>query len=212
MDIQRFKNSKGVIILVCAILIVLIYSVDIFKLVYRMTAWQQFGDIPVEVGEIQYFVPDIPQVIGYKEAGGEMISCAQAVAYVKTTTQETYRCCNTGERISCLAGDFSNEIPAAVQDCTTDMRSLFGVPDVLQNTQDYDVYETCSSGSSYGPKSLTVAQLTTNGKLLWKFVDANKVEVLNSTIKCALAPLLLLSIGILFLTSYRQNREPVRRF
>lgn len=206
MNIQPLKNTKGVIILVCMIIILTIYAVDIFKLSYRLTAWHPFGALPVEVGEIQSFIADTPLVIGYTEPGSGMISCATTVAYVRSTAQKTYRCCDTGEKISCLEGDFSTDIPASDEKCNSGLQSLFAVPASLENTKDYKLYGNCSSTGT----SLTVAQLNNQGQILWKFINADQVSVLSSAMKCILAPLLLVLAVWIAVTALRK-REPIGR-
>jgi hypothetical protein len=123
MNLQSFKNRNGLIILVCIAAAVLIYSIDFFKLDYRMTGWEQFGESPVTPARIQYFVADTPNLIGFKDTGGESVSCAETVAYVETEAQETYRCCDTGDRIACLAGNFSTDIPPSDEACNNRITS-----------------------------------------------------------------------------------------
>ena len=210
MNLQLFKNRNGIIVLVSVIAVILIYSIDIFKLKYRAAGWEQFGETPVTVSKLQYFVADTPNLISYKETdGGEVVSCAETVAYVETDTQETFRCCDTGSKISCLAGDFANEIPATDDECTGNLRGLFGVPVSLANTKEYEMYGSCPDGASI----LTVAQLDNNGQILWKSFKVNEIGFISSTLKCILGPLLLiLAIWIIAVTLREKRNEPIPRF
>lgn len=210
MNIQSFRNRNGVVILVSIIAILLIYSIDLYKLNYQMKPWEQFGEIPIPANQIQYFTADTPDVVGYKEIeSGEMVSCATTVVYVRTSADETYRCCDTGDRISCLARDFSSDIPTTDVECTNYLRGLLGVPDSLMNTKDYRVYGSCPSGAS----NLTVAQLDDTGQILWKTIKVNDIDLVSSALKCILVPLLLLlAIWSVVVTVRGKKSEPVRRF
>jgi hypothetical protein len=135
-----------------------------------------------------------------------MISCATTVAYVKSADQKSYRCCDTGEKISCLEGDFSKDILASDEKCNGGLQSLFAVPASLENTKDYKLFGNCSGV----PTSLTVAQLNNQGQILWKFINADNVSVFSSALKCVLAPLLLVLAIWIAITTLRK-REPTGR-
>jgi hypothetical protein len=210
MNLKAFKNRNGLIIVVCAVAIILIYSVDIMKLTYKMTDWQSFGQTPVTVSQVQYFLAEAPNVIGYSEPGGSQVSCATTVAYVKTSSEETYRCCDTGDIISCLARDFSSDIPAMDEACLNGLREAFAIPSTLPGATDYQLYGSCSGD---GASELTVTQVDANGQILWKFVNAGNILILSSTLRCILAPALLILIIILVVATVRSApREPIPRF
>ena len=211
MNLQSFKNRNGIIILVSVAIATIIYSTDFFKLNYRMTGWEEFGDSPVALARIQYFVADTPNLIGFKEDGsGETVSCAETVAYVETDAQETYRCCDTGDRISCLAGNFSTDIPVVDEACNDSLRDLMGIPASLAGTKDYKVFGSCSADG--GIPSVTVTQIDSNGQILWKFININTITVLSSALKCALGPVLLGLAGWIIFTTLRGNTyKPIRK-
>ena len=126
--------SKKNIILIAtlAVLVLLIYGVDLFKLNYRLVGWNEFGEPPITISHIQYFVADTPNIISYLDRSvGEEVTCYEAVAFVESDANETYRCCDTGDRISCLRGDFSSDIPSSDEQCVSELKSIFGVPDTL---------------------------------------------------------------------------------
>lgn len=210
MNVRSFMNWKGLGILFSVAAALLIYSTDLFKLAYRAAGWEAFGDVPVAVGRVQYFVADTPDIIGYTEPdSGERVSCAVTVAYVETEAGKTHRCCDTGKKISCLAGDFTREIPPADDECLRGLSAMFGVPDSLANVKDYQVFANCSSGAS----SLTAVQIDNNGRILWKSFEGEQIGFTESVLKCVLGPLLLLLAGwIVFATMRGQPREPIRRF
>ncbi len=204
------KNKSILFIVLCALAILFIYAVNPFKLNYRLRGWQKFGDTPVKVEHIQYFIADTPNVIGYKDTDtGELISCGGSVAYVQTDTQETYRCCDTSEKISCLAGDFSSDVVSADEKCTTGLRELFGVPDSLAGAREYMAYGVCPGG---GYAELTVVQLDKDGQIWWKTVDANTIQVVNTALRCILAPILLLIIlRMIMVINQEKRNKPIHR-
>lgn len=196
-------------VLICGVLILLIYTIDLFKLNYRIKGWEEFGRTPVTASHIQYFIADTPNLIGYQELdGGEMVSCATTVAYLKTDTNESYRCCDTSSKISCLAGDFSNDIPAFDAECTNSLREIFGIPTTLKDTTDYQMYGSCPKS---GHTEITVVQISGDGQILWKVFNATRIAMLSSTAKCILAPLLLiLAVWVVVVTV--RKKEPIPRF
>jgi len=210
MNIQAFKNKNGIIILICLLAVVLIYFIDPLKLSYRTAAWKTFGQAPVEIVRVDYFIPDTPDVIGYPEPGsGEMVSCSTTVAYVSTAAGEAYRCCDTGNRSSCLAGDFSSDIPAEDPECTRRLQNALGVPTTLEGVQDYHVFSNCAEGSN---AELTVTQLDGSGTLLWKYLDVGGVARLNSGLRCILAPfLVLMAIAVSVITLRNRPTESIRK-
>jgi hypothetical protein len=211
VTLQSFKNTKGLIILLSSIAILLFYTLDFNSLSYRVKDWETFAEMPVAAGRIQYFVADTPLLIGYTDPlSRTSISCATTVAYVETGSGDTYRCCDTGNGISCLGGDFSNEIPAVDETCTEQLRQAFSVPAIQEGAADYRLYGSCAD--SPAPR-LTIVQLDTQGQILWKFLDSEKVLLLIGTLRCVLAPLLLaLIIGIVILTARAVPKEPIPRF
>lgn len=209
MNIQSFKNKNGLIILVCVIAIILIYSIDLMKLTYRMTNWQSFGKTPVTVSQVQYFIADTPNVIGYSEPGGSQVSCATTVAYVTTDAGKPYRCCDTGEKISCLARDFSSDIPAMDEACLNSLREAFAIPATLEGAADYHVFASCSDA---GASELTVTQIDATGQILWKHLNVGNLTTLNNVLRCLLGPLLMISAILLFVTTLRsKTNERIRK-
>ena len=210
MNVRSFMNWKGLGILFSVAAALLIYSTDLFKLAYRTAGWEAFGDVPVAIGSVQYFVADTPDIIGYTEPdSGERVSCAVTVAYVETETRETYRCCDTGERISCLAGNFSSDIPAMDEECVGRLKDIFGVPEALENAREYRTFGDCPSGAS----RLTVIQVDRHEGILWKSFLFEELGFTESVLRCVLAPLFLALAGwITFATIRRQPKEPIRRF
>ncbi len=211
MNKEFYKNKNMLVVLACVIAAILLYSVDIFKLNYRLAGWKQFGETQVTINSIHYFTADTPNVIGYTEPdSGERVSCAEAVAFIETNTQAPYRCCDTGERISCLAGDFSSDIPAADEECTNSLREIFGIPAAPAEARDYKIFGSCPDG---GEAEITVVQIDDNGQILWKSVNATRIAVVNSALRCLLAPLfLVIAIWVVWAMVQRKKAEPIRRF
>lgn len=203
MNLQSFKNRNGALILVCIAAALLAYSIDVFKLNYRMTSWESFGDSPVAPARLQYFIPDTPNLIGFKEDGtGETVSCAVTVAYLETEAGKTYRCCDTGDRIACLAGTFSTDIPPVDESCNNSLRDLLGIPESLPDTIDYKIFGNCTDGTQ---ADVTVAQIDSAGQIHWKFINVSTLNVVSSALKCILAPALLGLAGWLVFTVIRGN-------
>lgn len=210
MNLQSDRNRNTLVVLISAIAVLLIYTVDIFKFNYRLKGWEQFGQIPVAAGRVQYFMTDTPNVIGYREPdSGETVRCAETIAFVETDAQAPYRCCDTGERISCLAGDFSSDIPAADEECTNSLREIFGIPASLAGAKDYKIYGNCPAG---GEAEVTVVQLDDNRQILWKSVNATRIGVVSSALKCVLGPLLsFIAIRTIMVMFQRKKPEALHR-
>ncbi len=204
-------NKKTIfLITVSAILILLIYSIDLFKLNYRMMGWDEFRETPVHISHLQYFVADTPNIIGYLDRSiGEEVSCYQAVAFVETDTGESYRCCDTGELISCLDGDFSSDIPSTDEQCVSELRDIFGVPDTLAGAKEYQFFGDCFGGRF---AELTVVQLDDSGVIRWKHLKVDTIQVMTSALRCVLGPaLLLVVLYILYKVYQERTAQPVRR-
>lgn len=61
--------------------------------------------------------------------------------------------------------------------------------------------------------ALAIVQMNQNGRNLWKFLDGDEVQVLIGTLRCILAPLLLiLIIAIVMITVRAIPKEPIPRF
>ena len=199
-----------VLVVISAVLIILVYAVDLFKLYYRLTNWDEFGNPPVVISHVQYFIADTPNIISYLDRSvGEEVTCFEAVAFVETDTGETYRCCDAGERISCLKGDFSSDIPSTDEQCVSELKDLFGVPDTLANTKEYQSYGSCSGGRF---AELAVVQLDNTGMIRWKHVKVDTIQIMTSVLRCMVGPALLL---VILYTLYRLYQEktaqPVRK-
>ena len=198
------------LIVVCGIAVILIYTIDLFKLNYRMTGWEEFSGAPVAISHVQYFLADTPNLIGYTDhALGEAVTCSQSVAFVGTDAKESYRCCDTGEQISCLEGDFTSDIPPADEKCVAELQNIFGVPVALEGSKEYQLYGSCSGGRF---ADLTVMQLTHDGRILWKLVEVSSIQTTTSVLRCVLGPLLLLVILYILYKLYQEKTAaPVRR-
>jgi len=204
-------NKKSIFLITgLAILTVLIYTVDLFRLNYRLTDWEEFGRAPVPISHIQYFVMDTPNIIGYTDHTlGKEVTCFEAVAFVETDSRESYRCCDTSEQISCLKGDFSSDIPPVDEQCITELQEIFGVPDTFAGTQEYQLYGSCSGGRF---AELTVVQLDNNGTIRWKYVRVDTIQVLTSTLRCVVGPVLLFAVLYILYKFYQEKTAaPVRR-
>lgn len=192
-------------VLLCGIIVLLIYAVDWFSLIYRLTPWQRLEETPVIPAQINYFVADTPNLIGYLEQDtGANITCAQSVAYLQMDTGEMARCCNAEGRIYCLAGDFSTEIPPADAACTDRLRAAFGVPASLPEAKDYKAYGDCSES---GNPQLTVVQLDASNRILWKTVSGFRLQILNGFLRCILGPALL-ALAAWSLYNSRKKPDP----
>jgi hypothetical protein len=112
---ENLMSRRNILLLaICAFLLLLVYTVDLFKLNYRLTGWKEFGNTPFVVSHIQYFDADTPNIISYLDRTlGKEVTCHEAIAFVETDAQETQRCCNADGTVSCLQGDFSSDIPSA---------------------------------------------------------------------------------------------------
>jgi len=189
MKSTLLKNKSVLFILGCLLMVILVYSVDLFHLAYQRAAWREFGKLTVPAEHLVYFVNDTPNVIGYTDtATGERVDCAQALAYVQTDSGETYRCCQAQDKISCVTGTFASEIPAADAACTDSLRATFGVPQTLAGAKDFQAYGICSTDSG---SQLTVVQLSLDGQVAWKTLTTVGLGSVNSVLRCAIAPLLL---------------------
>jgi hypothetical protein len=205
-----------VLILLASLLaIILIYSINLYKLTYRLQGWTEFGKTPVAVSQIQYFLADTPALIGFRDPEtGEPVTCATAVAYVKTAADETYRCCDTGDRIACQAGDFSSEIPVIDENCTGFVGRAFGIPVQPANTTDYKIFGSCAGNTARMTASgVTVTQIDSRGQILWKTINSQTIDLLTTVLRCILAPLLFaFAIWIVIQIIQRRKNEPIPRF
>lgn len=204
-------NKKNLLLITtCAIGILLVYSIDLFKLAYRLADWREFGDAPAPISHVQYFIADTPDIISYLDRTlGDDVTCYEAVAFVETDVQETYRCCNADGTLSCLEGDFSSDIPATDVECITELRGIFGVPDTLAGSKEYQFYGDCFGGRF---AELTVVQLDESGKIRWKYVKVDTIQVVTSAMRCVLGPVLLLVIlHVLYKFYQERTAQPVRR-
>jgi hypothetical protein len=186
-------SKKNILLMaIIAVLVLAVYAVDLFKLNYRLAAWKEFNDPPVGISHVQYFIADTPNIISYLDRSiGEEVTCYEAVAFVEADTGETYRCCDAGGKISCLKGDFSSDIPSTDDQCVSELKDIFGVPNTLAGTKEYQFYGSCSGGRF---AELTVTQLDTNGMIKWKHVKVDTIQVVTSALKCVVGPVLLLGI------------------
>jgi len=204
-------SKKNILLLtILAVLTLLVYTVDLFKLNYRLAGWEEFGKPPILISHVQYFIADTPNIVGYLDRSiGEEVTCFAAVAFVESDTGETYRCCDTGELISCLDGDFSSDIPASDEQCVSELKNIFGVPDTLAGTKEYQVFGDCFGGRF---AELTVVQLDENGSLRWKHLKVNTIQVMTSALRCVVGPALLLVIAYILYKFYQEKTaQPVRR-
>ena len=204
-------SKKNVILLtILAILTLLVYTVDLFKLNYRLADWKEFGEPPVLISHVQYLIADTPNIISYLDRSiGEEVTCFEAVAFVEADTGGTYRCCDTGEQVSCLKGDFSSDIPDTDAQCVSELKDIFGVPDTLAGAKEYQVFGDCLGGRF---AELTVMQLDDTGRILWKHVKVDAIQVMTSALRCVVGPALLLVIAYILYKFYQEKAaQPVRR-
>lgn len=211
-----FPKNRNILVLPASLLaIILIYSIDLYKLTFQLKGWTRFGEMPVAISQIQYFMADTPDLIGFRDAAtGESVTCGTTVAYVKTAADGMYRCCDTGDRISCPAGDFSREIPAIDESCTGFVSEAFGIPAQLGNTMDYKIFGSCSSDATgMSASGATVVQVDNSGQILWKTVSSSTIDLVTTVFRCIVAPLLLfLIIWIVIQTMKGKKNEPIPMF
>jgi hypothetical protein len=215
MKTPLLKNRIWLVLLASLLAIVLIYSIDLYKLTYRLQGWKEFGQTPVAISQIQYFMADTPDLIGFRDPPtGESVTCGTTVAYVKTAAEELYRCCDTGDRVSCLAGDFSREIPASDENCTGFVADAFGIPARPANTIDYRIFGDCPGDTAGMTASgVTVAQINSSGQILWKTINSRTIDLFTSVFRCIVAPLLLgLAVWIVIQVIRGKKNEPIPRF
>lgn len=215
MQTPFLKNRYLLVLLASLLLVVLIYSIDLYKLTFRLKGWTGFGETPVAASQVQYFVADTPDLIGFRDPGtGESVTCGTTVAYVKTAAAETYRCCDTGDRISCLAGDFSREIPAIDENCTGFVSEAFGIPVGAANAMDYRIFGSCPGDSaSMTASGVTVTQIDSSGQILWKTVNSQTIDLFTTVFRCVVAPLLVgLVIWIVIQIMRGKRNEPIPKF
>jgi hypothetical protein len=204
-------SKKNILLLtILAVLTLLVYIVDLFKLNYRLAGWEEFGEPPVLISHVQYFIADTPNIIGYLDRSiGEEVTCFAAVAFVESDTGEKYRCCDTGELISCLDGDFSSDIPTTDEQCVSELKDIFGVPDTLAGAKEYQIFGDCFGGRF---AELTVVQLDESGKIHWKHLKVDTIQVMTSALRCVVGPALLLAIAYILYKLYQEKTtQPVRR-
>lgn len=204
------SNRNIILLVVLAGLTLLVYTIDLFKLNYRLTDWSEFGVAPVPIAQVQYFVADTPNIISYHDINlDERVTCFESLAYLETDTQENYRCCNTVDAISCLEGDFSTEIPPVDDQCIAELKEIFGVPDTLEGVKEYQVFGECLGGRF---AELTVVQRDEDGAIRWKNAKVDIIQVLTSTLRCVVGPALLAVIFYILYKFYQEKTSaPVRR-
>ena len=87
------------ILSICIIMIGTIYLINLYQLFYSATKWQDFGKMPITPQQILDFTPQTSVWIGYIEPETKsLFTCREAIAYLETKDQKTYRCCNSPER------------------------------------------------------------------------------------------------------------------
>ena len=204
-------SKKNILLLtILAVLALLVYAIDLFKLNYRLADWKEFGEPPVLISHVQYFIADTPNIISYLDRSiGENVTCFEAVAFVEADTGESYRCCDAGEQVSCLMGDFSSDIPDNDEKCVSELIDIFGVPDTFAGAKEYQIYGDCLGGRF---AELTVMQLDDTGRILWKHVKVDAIQVMTSALRCVVGPALLLVIAYILYKFYQEKTaQPVRR-
>jgi hypothetical protein len=204
-------NKKNIFMIAILLLLSLaVYAVDLFKLTYRLADWEQFGEAPVVISHVQFFVADTPNIISYLDRSiGEQVTCFEAVAFVETEAGEPHRCCEADGRISCLAGDFSSDIPQTDEGCIAELRDIFGVPDTLAGAKEYQFFGSCQGGRF---AELRVVQLDEKGFIHWKHVKVDTIQLVTSVLRCVVGPLLLFAVLYILYRFYQvRTVEPVRR-
>jgi hypothetical protein len=215
MQTPLLKNRYLLVLLASLLLVVLIYSIDLYKLTFRLKGWTGFGETPVAASQVQYFVADTPDLVGFRDpATGESVTCATTVAYVKAAAGEAYRCCDTGDRIACLAGDYSREMPAIDENCTGFVTDAFGIPARPANSIDYRIFGSCPGDSArMTASSVTVTQIDSSGQIQWKTVNSQTIDLFTTVLRCIVAPLLFVFvIWVVFQIIQGKKNEPIPRF
>lgn len=206
MSTHFFKNIKGMIVLICGIGILLTYTINVSKIKSWFTNWQNFGKPPINVNEIYYFISDTSNVIGYKDpASGETVSCTTTIAYVRSDKNDSYRCCDTGNGISCLPAIYSIEIPASDPECVRMLQKIYGIPDSLKNTKYYRIFASCRMSDDWDVSEITIVKIENDGQIFWKAISKSQVREIDIVLKCILAPLLLFIIAIIWGISMRRK-------
>lgn len=206
MDISLLKNRNVIFIILCLLVIALIYAVDIFPLAYNLTPWARFGDLPIGYTRLAYLEADTPNVISYREPGAaDPVTCAEAVAYLETSiagNPSITRCCQAETKISCLDGDFSADVPPFDEACAQTMREMFRISD-----NSLHVFAECPEG---GNPEMTVVQTDESGDISWKTMTMFELSLVNSALRCILAPALLALAARTFLLM-RRKPDPSRQ-
>ncbi|MEW5941305.1 MAG: hypothetical protein AB1750_16700 [Chloroflexota bacterium] len=208
MNKPWLKDKNALTIGACMVALLLIYSINIFRLAYLLAPWESFGETSVVPARLLYFVNDTPDIIGYAEKDtGQRVECAEAVAYLGTDSGETYRCCQAERRVSCVAGDFASDIPPADPACAQTLSETFGVPASLAEARDYQIYGACPDS---GPSELTVAKINAEGQIKWKSVSLFGPSLVSGALRCLLAPALL-AYAIWTFVNARRKPDPDRQ-
>jgi len=204
MNMSMLKNRSVQFMLLCVLAVVLIYAVDIYPLAYNLTSWRSFGDLPIEPARLVYFTADTPNVISYREPGAaDPVTCAEAVAYFEMTGETTTltRCCQAETKVSCLPGDYSSEMSAPDEACIATVSQTFRVDESMR------VFAECPEG---GNPEMTVVQMDSENQISWKTVTLYELGILNSALRCVLAPLLL-GLAIRAAIILRRKPDPSRQ-
>lgn len=199
---NALKNRNALFILLCLLAMALIYTVDIFPLAYNLTGWDQFGGLPIQPSRLVYFEADTPNIISYREPGAaEPVTCAEAVAYLEMNDGRVTRCCQAEKKISCLPGDYSNEIPPPDEACIGALRATFGVDESLQ------VFAECPED---GSPRITVARADSKWNISSKTLTTFEPGIVSGFLRCAIAPFLL-GLAVRAFLLMRRKPDPSRQ-
>ena len=202
MNGSLLKNKNAHFILLYLFVMALIYAVDIFPLAYRLTPWRSFGGLPIQPSRLAYFQADTPNIISYREPGAvEPVTCAEAVAYLEMNDGNVTRCCQAETKVSCLPGNYNNEIPPPDEACIDILRATFGVEESLP------VFAECPEG---GNPRLTVVQVNAEWDITWKTITMFEPGIVSGILRCVLAPLLL-GLAVRAFLLMRRKPNPSRQ-
>jgi hypothetical protein len=199
---QPIKDFKIIILLFCIVAVGLIYSVNVYQLVYQFTEWNEFGKMPVDPYRILDFIPKTAIWMGYlNPETGEVITCKESIVYLETTDQKTYRCCNLPEKVSCVVSNLPS--PDLDQECQQYMIKLFNLPRHLVGSRDFKVFGYCPHS---GSPAITAVRITNGGNILWKSVGTLEVDFINIGLKYCIGPWLILISGLIIVTIVKTKK------
>jgi hypothetical protein len=187
-EINPATKFDIIVILLSFLTIGLLYSVNLFHLVYLLTPWQYFGETTITAVRILDFEPKTESLIGYKEPEtGKAFTCQESVAFLEADDQKIYRCCNSPEKTSCVISSYQIR---TTEECTRLALDIFNIQEHLPGTRDFKAFGYCRY---VGTPSITVVQITNGGKILWKAVDIFELDFISIGLKLFSGPIIALA-------------------